>query len=281
MTRNPVAETQTNAHRGLSFVTSLVRNRQLWWRLSEREVIGRYRGSILGWGWSLLTPLMMLGVYTFVFSTVFKARWGDLEQAGSLGFAINLFAGLITFNIFAECATQAPTLILSNVNYVTKVIFPLETLSAVSVAAALFHGCTSTIVLLAFELIAVQQVPLTVLLLPLVWLPFLLGCLAMSWLLSALGVFLRDLGQLIGVAVSMLMFMSAVFYPLSALPPALQTVMGLNPLVVVIEQSRRVLVQGVAPSASYVVLGFLLMLGLCELSYRLFSKARRGFADVL
>ena len=281
MTLKPIRSKQNKPHRGITFVASLVRNRELWWRLSEREVIGRYRGSILGWGWSLLTPLMMLGVYTFVFSTVFKARWGDLEQAGSLGFAINLFAGLITYNIFAECATQAPTLILSNVNYVTKVIFPLETLSAVSVAAALFHGCTSTIVLLAFELIAVQHVPLTVLLLPLVWLPFLLGCLAMSWLLSALGVFLRDLGQLIGVAVSMLMFMSAVFYPLSALPPALQTVMGLNPLVVVIEQSRRVLVQGVAPSASYVVLGFLLMLALCELSYRLFSKARRGFADVL
>ena len=262
-------------------MANLVRNRELWWRLSEREVIGRYRGSILGWGWSLLTPLMMLGVYTFVFSTVFKARWGDLEQAGSLGFAINLFAGLITYNIFAECATQAPTLILSNTNYVTKVIFPLETLSAVSVSAALFHACTSTLVLIAFELIAVQQVPLTVLMLPLVWLPYLLGCLAMSWLVSALGVFLRDLGQLIGVMVSMLMFMSAVFYPLSALPSALQTVLGLNPLVVVIEQSRRILVQGVAPSLSYVVLGFVVMLGLCELSYRLFNKARRGFADVL
>ena len=281
LTGNPVTAAQPKAHRGLSFVTCLLRNRELWWRLSEREVIGRYRGSILGWGWSLLTPLMMLGVYTFVFSTVFKARWGDLEEAGSLGFAINLFAGLITYNIFAECATQAPTLILKNVNYVTKVIFPLETLSAVSVAAALFHACTSTIVLLAFELIAVQNVPLTVLLLPLVWLPFLLGCLAMSWVLSALGVFLRDLGQLIGVAVSMLMFMSAVFYPLSALPAALQTVLGLNPLVVVIEQSRRVLVQGMAPSAWYVVLGFPLMLGICEISYRLFAKARRGFADVL
>ena len=223
----------------------------------------------------------MLGVYTFVFSTVFKARWGDLEQAGSLGFAINLFAGLITYNIFAECATQAPMLILGNTNYVTKVIFPLETLSAVSVSAALFHACTSTLVLIAFELIAVQQVPLTVLLLPLVWLPYLLGCLAMSWLVSALGVFLRDLGQLIGVMVSMLMFMSAVFYPLSALPSALQTVLGLNPLVVVIEQSRRILVQGVAPSLSYVVLGFILMLCLCEISFRLFNKARRGFADVL
>ena len=281
MTLKPAEKKQNKPFRGITFVTSLVRNRELWWRLTEREVIGRYRGSILGWSWSLLTPLMMLGVYTFVFSTVFKARWGDLEQAGSLGFAINLFAGLITYNIFAECATQAPTLILSNTNYVTKVIFPLETLSAVSVSAALFHACTSTLVLIAFELIAVQQVPLTVLLLPLVWLPYLLGCLAMSWLVSALGVFLRDLGQLIGVMVSMLMFMSAVFYPLSALPSALQTVLGLNPLVVVIEQSRRILVQGVAPSLSYVVLGFILMLGLCEISFRLFNKARRGFADVL
>ena len=281
MTLKPAEKKQNKPRRGITFVASLVRNRELWWRLTEREVIGRYRGSVLGWGWSLLTPLMMLGVYTFVFSTVFKARWGDLEQAGSLGFAINLFAGLITYNIFAECATQAPTLILSNTNYVTKVIFPLETLSAVSVSAALFNACTSTLVLIAFELIAVQQVPLTALMLPLVWLPYLLGCLAMSWLISALGVFLRDLGQLIGVMVSMLMFMSAVFYPLSALPSALQTVLGLNPLVVVIEQSRRILVQGVAPSLSYVVLGFILMLGLCEISFRLFNKARRGFADVL
>ena len=266
---------------GLSFLKSLLQHRELWWRLSEREVIGRYRGSILGWGWSLLTPLMMLAVYTFVFSTVFKARWGDLDQAGSLGFAINLFAGLITFNVFAECATQAPTLILNNVNYVTKVIFPLETLGVVSVATALFHAITSTIVLVVFELIAVQQVPLTILLLPIVWAPFLLGCLSMSWLLSALGVFLRDLGQLMGVVVSMLMFLSAVFYPLSALPPTLQTLMGLNPLVIVIEQSRRVLVQGVMPSISYVTVGSLLMLVLSEFSYRFFCKARRGFADVL
>ena len=281
MTRLPTSAARQQPSGGLRFVSSLLQHRELWWRLSEREIAGRYRGSVLGWGWSLLTPLLMLGVYTFVFSTVFKARWGDLEQAGSLGFAINLFAGLISFNIFAECASQAPTLILGNVNYVKKVIFPLEILSAVSVSAALFHACTSTVILLAFELIAIQQVPLTVLWLPLVWLPYVLGCLAMSWCISALGVFLRDLGQVIGVMVSMLMFMSAVFYPLSALPPTLQTVMGLNPLVVVIEQSRRILVQGVLPSTSYVVLGSVLMLGLCELSYRLFNKARRGFADVL
>lgn len=265
----------------LHFASNLLRHRELLWRLAERDVVGRYRGSILGWGWTLLTPLLMLVVYTFVFSTVFKARWGDLEQAGPLGFAINLFAGLIVFNVFAECATQAPNLILSNVNYVTKVIFPLEVLGAVSVGAALFHACTSTVVLLLFELIAIQHVPLSILWLPLVWLPLMLGCLAMNWLLSALGVYLRDLGQLMGVAVSMLMFLSAVFYPLSALPPGWQPVLGLNPLVVVIEQSRRVLVQGQAPGWRYVVLGSLLMLLICEVSYRLFSRARRGFADVL
>ena len=265
----------------LQFVTSLLRHRELWWRLAEREVVGRYRGSVLGWGWSLLTPLMMLVVYTFVFSTVFKARWGDLEQAGPLGFAINLFAGLIVFNVFAECSTQAPGLILSNVNYVTKVIFPLEVLGAVSVSAALFHACTSTVVLLVFELLAIQHVPLSMLWLPVVWLPLLLGCLSLSWLLSALGVYLRDLGQLMSVVVSMLMFMSAVFYPLSALPPSWQPVLGLNPLVVVIEQSRRVLVQGQAPGWRYLVLGSLLMLLVCEMSYRLFNRARRGFADVL
>ena len=277
----PISGERHRPQRGMRFIRSLLQNRELWWRLSEREIAGRYRGSILGWGWSLLTPLLMLGVYTFVFSTVFKARWGDLEQAGSLGFAINLFAGLITFNIFAESASQAPTLILGNANYVTKVIFPLETLSAVSVTAALFHACTSTVILLAFELIAIHQVPLTVLWLPFVWLPYVLGCLAMSWCISALGVFLRDLGQVIGVMVSMLMFMSAVFYPLSALPESLQTVLALNPLVLVIEQSRRVLVQGMPPSTTYLLLGSGLMLGLCELSFRLFKKAQRGFADVL
>ena len=281
MTRHKNSRDGAHPKRGLSFISSLLRHRQLLWRLSERDVIGRYRGSVLGWGWSLLTPLLMLAVYTFVFSTVFKARWGDLEEAGSMGFAINLFAGLITFNLFAECATQAPTLIISNANYVTKLIFPLEVLGAASVITALFHACTSTVVLVVFELIAVQSVPFTIIFLPLVWLPYLLGCLSLSWLLSSLGVFLRDLGQLIGVAVSMLMFMSAVFYPLSALPPTMKRLLVLNPLVVVVEQSRLVLVQGDLPSASYVVIGSLIMLGFCEISYRLFCKARRGFADVL
>jgi len=265
----------------LMFAKSLIQHRHLMWQLTRRSVLGRYRGSLLGWGWSLTTPLMMLGIYSFVFSTVFKTRWGQLEQAGPLGFAINLFAGLIVFNLVAECINEAPSLVVSNANYVTKVIFPLEILGATTVATALFHACTSVVILIIFELVALHSAPLSIFWLPFVWLPLILGCLGVTWLLSALGVFFRDLGQLVGVFVTMLMFLSTVFYPLSALPPSLQPWLALNPLVLVIEQSRMVLVQGAMPSQAYVLLGSLTMLMACELSYRLFCKARRGFADVL
>ena len=276
----------------LRFPLALWRQRELWWQLSQREVQGRYRGSMLGWGWSLITPLLMLAVYTFVFSQIFRARWGDLQQSGPLVFAINLFAGLIVFNFFAETANQGPGLILSNANLVTKVIFPLEILPAVTVATALFHALTSLVVLVAFQvtngLISAGAssanglgIHPTLLWLPLVWLPLVSCCLALGWLLSALGVFLRDLGQVIGVFVNLLMFLSAVFYPLSSLPPQWQPLLQLNPLVLVIEQTRLVAVNGQLPSLSYLLWGGLIGLLACELSFRSFQKARRGFADVL
>lgn len=260
---------------------ALNRNRELLWRLCEREVVSRYRGSLLGWSWTLLQPIMMLAVYTFVFSTVFKARWPDLQQAGPLGFAINLFAGLIVFNLASECIGKAPTLILSQPSYVKKVVFPLELLGASAVGAACFHALTSLAVLVMFELIVTGGIPGTMLFLPVVWLPLLGGCLGLAWLLSAAGVYLRDLPQLVNVLLSMLMFLSAVFYPISALPEHWQPLLMLNPLVHVIEATRAVLVRGAPPSTLYLLTGLPLSLGFCELSFRLFQKARRGFADVI
>jgi lipopolysaccharide transport system permease protein len=265
----------------LAFPQSLLRHRTLLWRLTQREVVGRYRGSLLGWSWSLLNPLLMLAVYTFVFSTVFKARWPDLQQAGPLGFAINLFAGLIVFNLFAECISKAPTLILSQPSYVTKVVFPLELLAATSVGAATFHAATSLLILGLFELVVMGSIPLTALWLPLVWLPLLLGCLALGWLLSALGVYLRDLPQLVSVGLSVLMFLSAIFYPVAALPERWQPLLLANPLVLVIEQTRRILITAESPNPLYLLMGIPLGLLLCEGSHHLFTRARRGFADVI
>ncbi|MEB3332493.1 MAG: ABC transporter permease [Synechococcaceae cyanobacterium] len=266
----------------LTFPKSLWQRRELWWNLSRREVSGRYRGSVLGWSWSFLTPLLMLAVYTFVFSEVFQSRWEPGSgNTGTLEFAINLFAGLIAFNLFSECANKAPTLILSNSNYVTKVVFPLEILAAVTVAAASFHAFTSVLILALFQLLGQGSIPLTIVFLPLIWLPLLLGCLGLTWLLAALGVFLRDISQVVGVAVSMLMFLSAVFYPVTALPERWRPLLSLNPLVRIIEQTRRVCVNGLLPQPLYLLVGMGMGLLVCELGYRSFQKSRRAFADVM
>lgn len=265
----------------LTFPRSLWKNRDLWWRLTEREVLGRYRGSLLGVGWSFITPLAMLAVYTFVFSQVFKARWGGLEQAGPLGFAVNLFAGLIVFNLFSECVNRAPGLVVANPNYVKKVVFPLEVLGCVAVGSAGFHALTSLLILLLFELLAFHHLPLTLLWLPLIWLPLILGSLAFTWLLSSAGVFLRDIGQLIGVGLNMLMFLSPIFFPLSALPARWQPLLQLNPLAQTIEQTRRAAVQGVNPEWGYVAIATLTTLAACELSFRGFQRSKKAFADVL
>lgn len=265
----------------VQFGSALLRQRQLLWRMSEREVIGRYRGSLLGWSWSFLNPLLMLAVYSFVFSQVFQSRWEQGSSHSTLAFAINLFSGLMVFNLFAECATKAPTLILENSNYVTKVVFPLEILAAVTVAAATFHAFTSVIILAIFQLLDKGSIPLTTLWLPLVWLPLVLGCLGITWLLSALGVFLRDISQVVGAIVSMLMFLSAVFYPASALPSAWRPLLSLNPVVPIIEATRRVCISGLPPEPLYLLLGIPLGFIICELGFRGFQKSRRGFADVL
>ena len=265
----------------LRFVDRLWRYREMWWQLTVRDVIGRYKGSALGWIWSLLTPLLMLGVYTFVFSEVFKSRWDNLGDTGTLGFATNLCAGLIVFNVFAESINKAPQLIPENANYVTKVIFPLEILSAVAVASAGFHAATSLVVLAVFQLLTAHHIPLTALWLPLLWVPLFCWSLSLSWVLSALGVYLRDVGQVVGVVTNMLMFLSAVFYPLSSLPPLWQPILALNPLVWLIEQTRHILILGTMPNVISLAVVIPISIILCELSFRSFSRARRGFADVL
>lgn len=267
----------------VTFISELLAHRGLIAQMSRRDIAARYRGSALGMAWSLITPLLMLAVYTLVFSQIFQSRWqtDGSEPTSPFTFAINLFAGLITFSLFADCANRAPTLVVDNPSYVKKVIFPIHIMAGISTISALFQACTSLGVLLVFELISYGRLPATLALLPLVWLPLVLGCLGLSWLLSALGVYLRDIGQVISVGVSMLMFLSAVFYPASALPASLQPLLKLNPLIGFLEQTRRVAVAGLAPDWPWLLTMLAIGVMFCEVSYRGFRKASRGFADVL
>jgi len=246
----------------------------------KREVLGRYRGSVLGIVWSFLHPIFLLAVYTFVFSVVFKARWSEGSDSKT-EFALVLFAGLLIFNLFAECVSRAPALILSNVNYVKKVVFPLEILPWVSLGSALFHTLVSFAVWLLFYLVFFGLPPLTLLLFPLVLLPLVFFTMGLSWLLASLGVYLRDVGQVIGLLVTVLMFLSPIFYPISALPERYQLLLQLNPLTLVIEQTRGVLIWGECPAPEIFVLYTTCSALIAWSGFAWFQKTRRGFADVL
>jgi lipopolysaccharide transport system permease protein len=260
---------------------SLWLNRGLIRNLIHREVVGRYKGSMLGIFWSLITPVFMLSVYTFVFSVVFKARWGSGGIHSKTEFALVLFAGLLVFNLFAECVNRAPGLVLANVNYVKKVIFPLEVLPWVAMGSALFHFVVSFGVWLVAYVLLVGMPHWTVVLSPLIMAPFLLFVMGLSWALASLGVFLRDVGQLIGIVVQVLMFLTPIFYPASALPEQVQTVMFLNPLTPPIEMMRNVMYWGELPNLQLWLMGALTSVIVAMIGFAWFQKTRKGFADVL
>ncbi|AMR79247.1 MULTISPECIES: ABC transporter permease [Cupriavidus] len=263
-----------------AILRSLREQRRLILDLAKREVAGRYRGSALGLLWSFFNPLLMLAVYTFVFSVVFKARWTSGSDSKT-EFALVLFAGLMVFNLFAECVNRAPGLVLGNANYVKKVVFPLEILPFVALASAAFHMLISLGVWLLFYLIFFGVPPLTVVLLPLVLLPLALLTLGVSWLLASLGVYLRDVTQIITVITAVLMFLSPIFYSVSSLPAAYRPFLQVNPLTLTIEQARDVMIWGKAPD--WVVwIGYLFITSMIAwLGFAWFQKTRKGFADVL
>ncbi|WP_242151739.1 ABC transporter permease [Pseudomonas sp. ArH3a] len=265
----------------LAIVKTLSTHRQLIYGMVRREIQVKYKESLIGLGWAFFTPLFMLGIYTFVFSEVFKSRWNNVIPTSKADFAIMLFAGLMIYTFFAECLLRGPQIITSNVNYVKKIVFPLEILPFVAIGSALFQLAISCCVLLAAQLFVNESIHVTALLFPLIILPLLLSTAGILWILAAAGVYLRDIGQLIAVLTSVLMFLSPIFYPVSALPIAFQSWLRLNPLTNIIEQTRAVLIEGHTIDWQTYIISFGPSIILFVVGYALFQKARKGFADVL
>lgn len=264
----------------VAMLNSLWGNRELIAQMTRREVVGRYKGSVMGLLWSFLNPVFMLVVYTFVFSVIFKARWSGGGESQTQ-FAVILFAGMTVHALFAEVLNRAPSIILGNVNYVKKVVFPLEILAVVSLGAALFHALVSLLVLLVAFAMLNGFVHWTAIFAPLVLLPLMLLSLGFGWILSSLGVFVRDIGQLIGVFTTALLFLSPVFFPVSALPKQLQPWLNLNPLTFIIEQTREVLIWGRLPDWSGLLFYMIGAVVIAWLGFFWFQKTREGFSDVL
>lgn len=261
-------------------VQTIWRHRQLVLQLSAREIRQRYRASMLGVLWSLLTPLFMLAIYTLVFSGIFKARWAGQADTHGL-FAVVLFVGTSLHGWMAEITTRTPGLIAEHTSYVKKVMFPLEVLPLVPLLAGLFQCLLNLGVLLAALCLLGSELSWHVLQLPLVLVPFGLLLLGLAWLLAAAGVFLRDLSSITTLATAGLMFLAPVFYPMEAAPQSLQIWLRLNPLTFVIEQTRRCLIWAQAPQWDGLLLYGVIAALVAWIGFVFFQKTRKGFADVL
>ena len=275
--------TRRVAHRPspVALIESLWSHGGLIGQLVKREILGRYRGSVLGIAWSFFNPVLMLTVYTFVFSVVFETRWGTSVGGSRADFAILLFIGLIVHGFFAECLIRAPSLILENVNFVKKVVFPLEILPLVTMGSALFHSLVSLLVLGIALFAAHGTLPLTAVYAPLVFAPLLFATAGFGWFLTALGVFARDVKQVIGVVMTILLFLSPVFYPITSVPLSFRPWLMANPLTFIIEQSRAVLFFGVLPDWGGLGLYAIVGVAIAALGFAWFQKTRKGFADVV
>lgn len=255
-------------------------NRKLIKRLIVRETEARYKSTMLGLLWLFITPLFMLSIYTFVFGSILKAKWPNSSDS-EFEFAIILYCGLIVFFLFAEFINRAPNLILENVNYVKKVIFPVEILPFVALGSGLFQALISYSILLVFCLIYYGSLHWTILYLPVILLPFLLLLSGMGLILSSLGVFIRDIGQMISVIVTGLMFISPLFFPLTALPEAIRPYLYLNPVTFIIQQMRDVIIWGNGPDWFGLSVYLLVSIIVAWAGYLFFVKTKKGFADVL
>jgi lipopolysaccharide transport system permease protein len=263
------------------FVPGLWRHRHLIRQLTWREVTGRYRSSVLGFAWSLATPLVSLSLYTFLFGVVFKARWPGARSDNLSEFGLIIFAGLTAFALVNECVTRAPGLITGSPNYVKKVVFPLEVLPVSVLGSALFHTGISVVLLLVAHVVLTGAMAWSVVWLPLMLVPLAALALGVSWMLASLGVFLRDIGHTTALLMQVLFFATPIFYPREALPLSLRPIVDFNPLSPMVDNVRRTAVQGLAPDwQGFAVALATGVIALC-LGHAWFAKTKRAFADVI
>lgn len=265
----------------IRIVRHLIRHSHLIRQMTAREVRSRYKGTFLGTFWAFIQPLLLLGVYTFVFSVIFQAKWGSAPADSKLGFALALFTGMLTFNILGETLNASPMLILMHENYVKKVIFPLEILPVVKLLGTVMHQVFGLGILFIGIMVGGRAIPWTIIMLPLVWGAIALFALGWSYFLASLGVFVRDVQASVGLIVTVLFFMSPIFYPLEAVPADLRPLVMLNPIAIFVEDARRVVLWGQPPDWLPYSITLTVSVSLFVAGFIWFMKSKRAFADVM
>jgi lipopolysaccharide transport system permease protein len=263
----------------VEFLISPLRHHQVLAQLIRRDIASQYRGSALGLLWPIVHPLVMLVAYTFVFGVVLNARWAGTRSGPE--FSIVLFVGLIVFSLLAECINRAPQLIVERPNFVKKIVFPLELLPWMTLASALFHALISTAIWCVFYFVMYGTLHRTSIFFLLLLIPTGLLGLGVGYLLSAAGVYARDVGQIVVPATQLLMFLSPVFYSTAVVPPSLQSLLAANPLTFLIEQARAILLNGATPDWTGLAAITIVAAVFAAAAFAWFQHLREGFADVV
>lgn len=277
MERIPIKKLISPAHPCMSLWT----RRDLLMQIVQRNIQSRYKASMFGLFWMLATPLFMLTIYTFVFSVIFQARWGETFGESKIAFALILFCGISVFSVFSESIHSSVCIIPGNQNYVKKVVFPLELLPAAAALSSFIFGLVSLSILLIGAGLFLHSLSVTALCLPLILLPLLLLSTGLAWFIASLGAYFRDLQHVVGIVLQMLFFMTPIFYPIERVPESLRILVKINPLALIVDQSRRILIFGQWPAWGELLLLFGISLVVFQLGYVWFMKTKRGFADVL
>ena len=257
------------------------KGRDLLRQLVRRNIEGRYKGTMMGLIWMVVTPLVMLGVYTFVFGVIFKARWGAGLGDSKVAFALIMFCGMAVFNIFSESVNGSVGIVTGNPNYVKKVVFPLELLPVSSVLSACFFGLVWIGILLVGIVLFLHKICLVAVCLPLIFIPLILFSCGIAWFVASLGVFLRDLSHAIGIVLQVLYFMTPIFYSVEMVPEKFRPILLLNPLTPIVQSARQVLMYSQWPNWQALGIVMLLSMAVFQMGYFWFMKTKRGFADVL
>lgn len=257
----------------------LPRRHELVRSLARKELAAKYRGSALGFVWAMLTPAVMIAIYTFIFAGLFKARFG--AQGTAWDYALYLFCGLLPWTAFQESAQGAANVIVNHANLVKRVVFPLEALPLSQVLAAHATQMFGTLALIIATLIIRRELHATLLWLPVLIVPQIIFILGASWFVAALGVFLRDTAQVVALALVAWFFLTPIIYPEEVVPPRFRQIVALNPFAPLVRSYRRVVLEGASPDFKGMLYFAAVAVVVFLVGYWWFAKSRKNFADVI
>jgi lipopolysaccharide transport system permease protein len=259
--------------------TDLRQKKDLTFAFARQDLLGRYKGSALGIAWAVLTPIVMIAIFTFIFAGIFGARFGANDSHWD--YALYLFCGLLPWTMFQESVQQSANTIVTHANLVKRVVFPLETLPAAQVFAALGNQLFATVALLIAIVAIRHDLQLTALWLPILLIPQLVFALGAAWLIASLGVFLRDIAQGITLLLMAWMYLTPIIYPESIVPERFRWFVGLNPFAWLVRSYRRIFLEGLAPDWLALLYFTLVALVIFVFGYWWFARTRKNFADVI